>query len=88
MFLKSYHFFQVGKLLLNALLYPGIKTNMPQKNAVVAIFHTSVMHLIFFMFDFVFVLSFIMIGILRDLDFPFQERFLSFYGLYKNNMWN
>ncbi|KAL2516794.1 Pleckstrin-like proteiny (PH) domain superfamily protein [Abeliophyllum distichum] len=30
----------VGKVLLNALLYPGIKTNM-QKNAVVAIFHTS-----------------------------------------------
>lgn len=30
----------VGKLLLNALLYPGIKTNM-QKNAIVAIFHTS-----------------------------------------------
>ncbi|XP_022849712.1 uncharacterized protein LOC111371790 [Olea europaea var. sylvestris] len=30
----------VGRVLLNALLYPGIKTNM-QKNAVVAIFHTS-----------------------------------------------
>ncbi|KAK6158121.1 hypothetical protein DH2020_005435 [Rehmannia glutinosa] len=30
----------VGKVLLNALIYPGIKTNM-QKNAVVAIFHTS-----------------------------------------------
>ncbi|KAK4389352.1 hypothetical protein Sango_2272200, partial [Sesamum angolense] len=30
----------VGKVLLNALLYPGIKTNM-QKNAVVAIFHTT-----------------------------------------------
>ncbi|KAF3973437.1 hypothetical protein CMV_003131 [Castanea mollissima] len=30
----------VGKLLLNALLYPGIKTNL-QKNSVVAIFHTS-----------------------------------------------
>ncbi|KAL8556945.1 hypothetical protein ACS0TY_004426 [Phlomoides rotata] len=30
----------VGKLLLNALLYPGIKTNV-QKNSVVAIFHTS-----------------------------------------------
>ncbi|KAI3468805.1 hypothetical protein Pfo_025468 [Paulownia fortunei] len=30
----------VGKVLLNALLYPGIKTNM-QKNSVVAIFHTS-----------------------------------------------
>ncbi|KAK9276219.1 hypothetical protein L1049_005750 [Liquidambar formosana] len=30
----------VGKLLLNALIYPGIKTNL-QKNSVVAIFHTS-----------------------------------------------
>ncbi|EYU38996.1 hypothetical protein ABFS82_01G080100 [Erythranthe guttata] len=30
----------VGKVLLNALLYPGIKTNM-QKNSVVTIFHTS-----------------------------------------------
>ncbi|PHT57938.1 hypothetical protein CQW23_00301 [Capsicum baccatum] len=30
----------VGKILLNALLYPGIKTSM-QKNSVVAIFHTS-----------------------------------------------
>ncbi|PIN19912.1 hypothetical protein CDL12_07404 [Handroanthus impetiginosus] len=30
----------VGKVLLNALLYPGIKTNL-QKNSVVAIFHTS-----------------------------------------------
>ncbi|KAK2994830.1 hypothetical protein RJ640_018812 [Escallonia rubra] len=30
----------VGKLLLNALLYPGIKTTM-QKNCIVAIFHTS-----------------------------------------------
>ncbi|XP_050264640.1 nuclear pore complex protein NUP98B [Quercus robur] len=30
----------VGKLLLNALLYPGIKTNL-QKNSIVAIFHTS-----------------------------------------------
>ncbi|XP_010540575.1 PREDICTED: uncharacterized protein LOC104814292 isoform X2 [Tarenaya hassleriana] len=30
----------VGKLLLNALLYPGIKTNA-QKNSLVAIFHTS-----------------------------------------------
>ncbi|KZV45308.1 hypothetical protein F511_04046 [Dorcoceras hygrometricum] len=30
----------VGKVLLNALLYPGIKTNT-QKNSVVAIFHTS-----------------------------------------------
>ncbi|XP_020550316.1 uncharacterized protein LOC105164150 isoform X2 [Sesamum indicum] len=30
----------VGKVLLNALLYPGIKTNM-QKNSVVAIFHTT-----------------------------------------------
>ncbi|XP_062146409.1 uncharacterized protein LOC133854298 isoform X1 [Alnus glutinosa] len=29
----------VGKLLLNALLYPGIKTNL-QKNSVVAIFHS------------------------------------------------
>ncbi|KAL6986158.1 hypothetical protein U1Q18_019526 [Sarracenia purpurea var. burkii] len=32
----------VGKILLNALLYPGIKTNM-QKNSIVAIFHTAVM---------------------------------------------
>ncbi|XP_027361642.1 uncharacterized protein LOC113869501 isoform X3 [Abrus precatorius] len=31
---------EVGKILLNALLYPGIKTNM-QKNSLVAIFHTS-----------------------------------------------
>lgn len=30
----------VGKLLLNALIYPGIKTSK-QKNSVVAIFHTS-----------------------------------------------
>ncbi|XWS61836.1 hypothetical protein CRYUN_Cryun07bG0159500 [Craigia yunnanensis] len=30
----------VGKVLLNALLYPGIKTNA-QKNSLVAIFHTS-----------------------------------------------
>ncbi|KAB1217170.1 Nuclear pore complex protein Nup50 [Morella rubra] len=30
----------VGKLLLNALLYPGIKTNI-QKNSLVAIFHSS-----------------------------------------------
>ncbi|XP_051114706.1 uncharacterized protein LOC127240207 [Andrographis paniculata] len=30
----------VGKVILNALLYPGIKTNL-QKNSVVAIFHTS-----------------------------------------------
>ena len=30
----------VGKILLNALLYPGIKTNM-QKKSIVAIFHTS-----------------------------------------------
>ncbi|KAJ0049669.1 hypothetical protein Pint_16036 [Pistacia integerrima] len=30
----------VGKVLLNALLYPGIKTNL-QKNSLVAIFHTS-----------------------------------------------
>jgi len=30
----------VGRVLLNALLYPGIKTNM-QKNSVVAIFHTT-----------------------------------------------
>ncbi|CAA0820533.1 Pleckstrin homology (PH) domain superfamily protein [Striga hermonthica] len=30
----------VGKLLLNALIYPGIKTNL-QKNSVVTIFHTS-----------------------------------------------
>ncbi|KAJ4846698.1 hypothetical protein Tsubulata_031970 [Turnera subulata] len=29
----------VGKVLLNALLYPGIKTN-PRKNSLVAIFHT------------------------------------------------
>lgn len=32
---------QVGKILLNALLYPGIKTNQ-QKNSIVAIFHTAV----------------------------------------------
>ncbi|OIV92744.1 hypothetical protein TanjilG_00878 [Lupinus angustifolius] len=31
---------EAGKILLNALLYPGIKTNL-QKNSVVAIFHTS-----------------------------------------------
>lgn len=31
---------EVGKILLNALLYPGIKTN-PQKNSLVAIFHTA-----------------------------------------------
>ncbi|PNY09283.1 RanBP1 domain-containing protein [Trifolium pratense] len=31
---------EVGKILLNALLYHGIKTN-PQKNSLVAIFHTS-----------------------------------------------
>ncbi|XP_075642225.1 uncharacterized protein LOC142613662 isoform X2 [Castanea sativa] len=31
---------KVGKLLLNALLYPSIKTNL-QKNSIVAIFHTS-----------------------------------------------
>ncbi|BAU00512.1 uncharacterized protein HKW66_Vig0161380 [Vigna angularis] len=31
---------EVGKILLNALLYPGIKTN-PQKNSLVAIFHTT-----------------------------------------------
>ncbi|KAK7309000.1 hypothetical protein RJT34_05392 [Clitoria ternatea] len=31
---------EVGKILLNALLYKGIKTNL-QKNSVVAIFHTS-----------------------------------------------
>ncbi|XP_040986728.1 uncharacterized protein LOC121234724 isoform X1 [Juglans microcarpa x Juglans regia] len=31
---------EVGRLLLNALLYPGIKTNL-QKNSIVAIFHTS-----------------------------------------------
>nr|XP_043633463.1 uncharacterized protein LOC122604651 [Erigeron canadensis] len=30
----------VGRLLLNALLYPGIKTNL-QKNSIVAIFHTT-----------------------------------------------
>ncbi|KAM7531234.1 hypothetical protein LguiB_034644 [Lonicera macranthoides] len=30
----------VGKLLLNALLYPGIKTNV-QKNSIVAILHTA-----------------------------------------------
>ncbi|KAF5207266.1 Nuclear pore complex protein like, partial [Thalictrum thalictroides] len=30
----------VGKILLNALLYPGIKTNL-MKNAIAAIFHTS-----------------------------------------------
>ncbi|KAH1223396.1 Nuclear pore complex protein Nup50 [Glycine max] len=31
---------EVGKILLNALLYPGIKTNL-QKNSLVTIFHTS-----------------------------------------------
>ncbi|CAK8539381.1 unnamed protein product [Lathyrus sativus] len=31
---------EVGKILLNALLYPGIKTSA-QKNSLVAIFHTS-----------------------------------------------
>ncbi|KAI9117953.1 hypothetical protein K1719_011095 [Acacia pycnantha] len=31
---------EVGKILLNALLYPGIKTSL-QKNSLVAIFHTS-----------------------------------------------
>ncbi|KAL1354963.1 uncharacterized protein [Arachis hypogaea] len=31
---------EVGKILLNALLYPGIKTHL-QKNTLVAIFHTS-----------------------------------------------
>lgn len=35
---------QVGKLLLNALLYPGIKTNS-QKNSIVAIFHTAVINI-------------------------------------------
>ncbi|XP_076902626.1 uncharacterized protein LOC143557437 [Bidens hawaiensis] len=30
----------VGRLMLNALLYPGIKTNL-QKNSIVAIFHTA-----------------------------------------------
>ncbi|KAL8216668.1 hypothetical protein R6Q57_023505 [Mikania cordata] len=30
----------VGRLVLNALLYPGIKTNL-QKNSIVAIFHTA-----------------------------------------------
>lgn len=34
---------QVGRVVLNALLYPGIKTGK-QKNNVVAIFHTSVIH--------------------------------------------
>jgi nuclear pore complex protein Nup50 len=32
---------QVGKILLNALIYKGIKTNV-QKNTVASIFHTSV----------------------------------------------
>ncbi|CAH9094213.1 unnamed protein product [Cuscuta epithymum] len=31
---------EVGRVVLNALLYPGIKTNL-QKNSVVSIFHTS-----------------------------------------------
>lgn len=35
------YWWQVGKILLNALLYPGIKTNL-QKNSLVTIFHTSV----------------------------------------------
>ncbi|PIA49683.1 hypothetical protein AQUCO_01300444v1 [Aquilegia coerulea] len=39
----------VGKILLNALLYPGIKTNLV-KNAIAAIFHTSVGHLNIFLF--------------------------------------
>lgn len=30
-------------MLLNALIYPGIKTNS-QKNSIVAIFHTAVIH--------------------------------------------
>ncbi|KAL6501639.1 hypothetical protein OROGR_026772 [Orobanche gracilis] len=36
---KLYVKSRVGKVLLNALIYPGIKTNV-QKNSVVAIFHT------------------------------------------------
>lgn len=32
---------QVGKILLNALIYPGIKMSL-QKNSIVAIFHTAV----------------------------------------------
>lgn len=50
---------QVGKLLLNASLYPGIKTNL-QKNAVVAIFHTSVIPCFFVIvsfFSFIFILK-------------------------------
>jgi hypothetical protein len=42
----------VGKVLLNALLYPGIKTN-PQKNSLVAIFHTAVMHFNSYFYTFV-----------------------------------
>ncbi|MBA0554622.1 hypothetical protein Golob_013716, partial [Gossypium lobatum] len=36
----TFYWLQVGKVLLNALLYPGIKTSA-QKNSIVAIFHTS-----------------------------------------------
>lgn len=48
--LLTFHLRQVGRVLLNALLYPGIKTNL-QKNSIVAIFHTSVNHInmIFFL---------------------------------------
>ncbi|GMH29804.1 hypothetical protein Nepgr_031647 [Nepenthes gracilis] len=31
----------VGKIVLNALLYPGIKTSLLKKNSIVAIFHTA-----------------------------------------------
>lgn len=37
-------FSQVGKVLLNALIYPGIKTTT-QKNSIVAIFHTAVIYI-------------------------------------------
>ncbi|MBA0853049.1 hypothetical protein Goshw_012836, partial [Gossypium schwendimanii] len=40
----TFYWLQVGKVLLNALLYPGIKTSA-QKNSVVAIFHTSLIHM-------------------------------------------
>lgn len=43
-FLPILYLLQVGKILLNALLYQGIKTNL-QKNSIVAIFHTSVIRL-------------------------------------------
>lgn len=52
----------VGKVLLNALLYPGIKM-IAQKNSVVAIFHTSVIHMEVKYLD-LFVIPFSNLGIL------------------------